>query len=152
MFFCVGGGAQTRVRSLLWTFVIRVLHQRWCYWHMLHVGHSNVIIVVLYGRWCTNTGKVNLIKITPLTYSPLLIIVMAWGIRRNVIYRTYMSEDQALHGHKTFEHEFVLILKKPANQITVSIKYSVLIGWFWSTSMKIGLESVMTQMLFALAF
>ena len=101
---------------------------------MLHVGHSNVIIVVLYGRWCTNTGKVNLIKITSLTYSPLLIIVMAWGIRRNVIYRTYMSEDQALHGHKTFEHEFVLILKKTANQITVSIKYSILIGWFWSTS------------------
>ena len=40
-------------------------------------------------------------------------------------------------GHKTFEHEFLHMLKKTVNQNTVSYKYIVLIGQFWSTTTQI---------------
>jgi len=49
-------------------------------------------------------------------------------------------------GHrKSFEYKFVLVLNvKLANQNTVSIKYFVLIGQFWSVNAKVILESFMT--------
>ena len=47
---------------------------------------------------------------------------------------------------KHFEYKFVLVLNvKLANQNTVSIKYFVLIGQFWSVNAKIVLESFMTM-------
>ena len=43
------------------------------------------------------------------------------------------------------DHEFVLVLEtRTANQNTVSNKYFVLIGQFWSRSTKLLLESFMT--------
>ena len=44
------------------------------------------------------------------------------------------------YGHKTFEHKFVLILKRTANQNTISDTNFVPIGQFWSMSTKIVLK------------
>ena len=44
---------------------------------------------------------------------------------------------------KLSSRNFILIFKKSSNQNTVSNKYNVLVGWFCSTSTKIGLKCFM---------
>ena len=60
------------------------------------------------------------------------------------VYLMLPSINNRPYHQKTFEYQFVLVLKKTSNNNTVLFKYFVLIGQFWGTRTKNCTLSFMT--------